>query len=183
MKDFFPELNEEETAQLEPFLMAKSATVGTILVELGSTDRDLYLLKSGACEVYQKFCIGQKLFALRVGTLGGPVILGEANLLLGEKRNATIIVSKDMEYFKLSHENFNTIRKEHAGLTIKLLDELGKVACRRYLGMQKAMMERFLMEEPSPTKGLDYLKKFIGNVHPCSRELAKKLFGIDQPSI
>lgn len=183
MHNLLPNLNPSELEVFAKYLTNHQVSKGTILVELGSSERDLYLLISGTCEVYQKFKLGAQLFALRVGALEAPSILGEANLLLSEKRNATIIVSKDMIYHKLSPEDFDRLKVEHPAIAIKLLEEIGSAVSKRFLTMQKTLMDKFLAEEPRPSKGLDYLKKFMGNAHPCSAELARKLFNIEQPAM
>ena len=183
MKAFFPSLTPEEGNVVQGYTSSHQAKVGTILVELGSDDRDLYLLKSGSCEVYQKFRLGEKLYALRVGNLEAPLVLGEANLLLGEKRNATIIIAQELEYYKLTLKDYELLKTQHPAIAIKVLEEIAKVSSRRFLGFQKLLMERFLAEEPRPSGGIQYLKKFVGQVYPCSAELAKKLFNMDQPPV
>lgn len=183
MQHFLPNLSIEEVEKFKNYLSSHTAPVGTVLVELGSDSRDLYFLESGACEVYQKFTIGGELFALRVGSLTPPVILGEANLLLDTKRNATIIVSKEMIYYRLRYEDFCTLRKEEKDITIKLFEQIGQLVTERFLGMQQKLVTQFLEETPRPTAGIKYLSRYMGNVMPCSPELARKIFNIEQPDI
>ena len=183
MQQLIPGLTGPEQEMIDQYVTRHQAPKGTILVELGSADRDLFFLRSGTCEVYQKFKLGSKLFALRVGMIEAPAILGEANLLLGEKRNATIIISKDMEYNKLSPESFEKLKAEQPAIALKLLEAIGSAVSRRFLHMQRSLLDKFLAEEPAPSKGLEYLKKFMGNAHPCSPELAKKLFNMEQPKM
>lgn len=183
MQHFVPELTLEEVERFKNYLSAHTAPVGTVLVELGSNDRDLYLLETGNCEVYQKFAMGEDLFALRVANLSPPMMLGEANLLLGTKRNATIIVSKEMVYYKLTHHDFMRIRAEEKDIAIKLLERIGQLVTERFLDMQKKLVDRFLAETPMPTQGIKYLRRFMGNVMPCSPELARKIFNMEQPKI
>ena len=183
LKEFIPTLSDAEEAILDGYLTKQKAQTGSILVELGSDDRDLFFLSTGVCEVYQKFMLGRQLFALRVGVLKAPVMLGEANMLLGEKRNATIIISQDMLYKKLSYAAFEEIKEKHKELAIKMLEQFGVVASKRFLNWQQLMMDRFLEAAPQPVMGMKYLKKFMGNAHPCSPELAAKLFNIKQPAL
>jgi CRP-like cAMP-binding protein len=183
MQHYLPDLTVEEVELFKNFLSAHTAPLGTILVELGDDDRDLYFIESGLGEIYQKFTLGENLFALQVGTLKPPAMLGEANLLLGTRRNATIIVSKEIVYFRLSYEDFCAIKTEHPALAIKLLERVGQLATTRFLDMQKSLVDRFLAEIPAPRQGIKYLERFMGSVRPCSPELARKIFNMDQPAI
>lgn len=183
MQHYLPELTVPEVELFKNYLSTHTAPVGTVLVELDDDNRDLYFIESGIAEVYQKFTLGDQLFALQVGTLKAPVMLGEANLLLGAKRNATIIVAKEMVYFRLTYKDYLEIRKEHPEIALKLLERLGQLASSRYLGMQKTLMERFLAEVPAPRQGIKYLERFMGSVRPCSPELAEKIFNMKQPEI
>jgi CRP-like cAMP-binding protein len=183
MQHFLPELTLQEVESFKNHLSAHTAPMGTVLVELGSDNRDLYFLETGSCEVYQKFTIGSKLFALRVATLTPPIMLGEANLLLGTKRNATIIVSSEMVYYRLGYQDFCALKEDHKDIAIKLLECIGRLTTQRYLDMQKKLVDRFLAQMPQPTEGIKYLSRFMGNVMPCTPELARKIFNIEQPDI
>lgn len=181
MQQFLPELTIQEVESLKNYLSAHVASVGTVLVEMGDDDRDLFFLETGNCEVYQKFTMGKQVFALHVGTLNAPVIMGEANFLLDTTRNATIIVSSEMVYYRLSYNDFCVLKEQHKEVAITLLEGIGKQVSERFLDMQKKLVDRFLVQLPQPSEGIKYLNRFMGNVTPCSPELAHKIFNIKQP--
>lgn len=185
MASFLTDVSEDERRTLKSLIKEETAEVGAILTEMGSKERDLIFLESGTLEVYQKFTLAHKVFALRVGSVSAPAIIGEANLLLGEKRNATLVVGKPHPavFYRLGVKDYEHLKLSHPQLTIRLLEEIGKLTSRRFLDFQKKLVDKFLVQAPAPLAGLEYLKKFMGNAHPCSKKLAQKLFKIEQPAL
>lgn len=181
MQQLLAGCTDSDIDAIKRYMVTRKAATGTILVEMGATDRDMYILEEGGCEVYQQVMMAGKPFAMRVGKIEAPALLGEANLLMGEKRNATVIVSKDTTCRVLSHTAYQKMKEENPALAVKLLEAINIQVSRRFLDSQKLWMEKLISTSPSPEMGLDYLKKILGNVTPCSPGLAKKLFKLNQP--
>ncbi len=180
LEKLIPGLTPEEGQILKPYFKAKTAPVGSILIEYGQTDRDLYFLISGNYEIYRKVKYSNRLAALKVASLEAPLLLGEGNLLLQQERNATILVSRQAKYFMLEYDDFLKIRSEHPLIAIKLLEYAGHVMTKRFNELQNMVFTKLISNSPTLEIAKDRLKKFIasGDVVPCSPELAKKLFGI-----
>ncbi len=180
LEKLIPGLTPEEGQILKPYFKAKTAPVGSILIEYGQTDRDLYFLISGNYEIYRKIQYSNRLAALKVASLEAPLLLGEGNLLLQQERNATILVSRQAKYFMLEYDDFLKIRSEHPLIAIKLLEYAGHVMTKRFNELQNMVFTKLISNSPTLEIAKDRLKKFIasGDVVPCSPELAKKLFGI-----
>ncbi len=180
LEKLIPGLTPEEGQILKPYFKAKTAPVGSILIEYGQTDRDLYFLISGNYEIYRKVKYSNRLAALKVASLEAPLLLGEGNLLLQQERNATILVSRQAKYFMLEYDDFLKIRSEHPLIAIKLLEYAGHVMTKRFNELQNMVFTKLISNSPTLEIAKDKLKKFIasGDVVPCSPELAKKLFGI-----
>ncbi|MEC9292345.1 MAG: cyclic nucleotide-binding domain-containing protein [Pseudomonadota bacterium] len=180
LEKLIPGLTPEEGQILKPYFKAKTAPVGSILIEYGQTDRDLYFLISGNYEIYRKVQYSNRLAALKVASLEAPLLLGEGNLLLQQERNATILVSRQAKYFMLEYDDFLKIRSEHPMIAIKLLEYAGHVMTKRFNELQNMVFTKLISNSPTLEIAKDKLKKFIasGDVVPCSPELAKKLFSI-----
>jgi CRP-like cAMP-binding protein len=182
LEKLIPGLTVEEGQILKPYFKAKTAPVGSILIEYGDTGRDLYFLISGNYEIYRKVQYSNKLAALKVASLEAPLLLGEGNLLLQQERNATILVSRQAKYFMLEYDDFLKIRAEHPLIAIKLLEYAGHVMTKRFNQLQGMVFEKLIASSQSLDSAKEKLKRFIssGDVVPCSPELAKKLFGITE---
>jgi CRP-like cAMP-binding protein len=181
LEKLLPTFSADDMAVLKPLLIEKTAPRGAVLLEMGKEDRDLYLVVDGTCEVYQKFFIAGKLFALRVASIEAPLMLGETNMLLGEKRSAAVIVSTDVKYYVLPHKAVESLKTDHPHVAIRLLEHIASTVSRRFTLMQTNMRDKLLHSVDSPNMGLNYLRRYIGDVHVCSPALAKKLFNMDQP--
>lgn len=181
LEKLLPNLSAEDLDVIRPMLVEKKAPRGAILLEMGKDDRDIYLVSEGTCEIYQKFFIAGKLFALRVASVNAPLMLGETNMLLGEKRSAAVVVSADTTYYVLPYEKVQEIKEQHPAIAIKFLEHIAAMVSRRFTNQQTNMRDKLLHSVDSPNMGVKYLRRFIGDVHVCSPALAKKLFNMEQP--
>lgn len=172
-------LTEEEAQFIEQQMQAKEAALGEILVAQGTTGQDLYFLIAGTCDVYRKMRLGGHVCALHIVTLEGPTLLGEANLLLNQERNATVVArDENVKYLILPHTGYLKIEKERPNVALKLLGHAGKVVASRFIQQNDSFQDRVINQEQDPQKGLAMLKKFSAGVKFCKPDTARKLFGI-----
>ena len=178
LEKFILDLTKEEAATIEAYMQPKLASAGTVLIEQGSNDRNLFFLISGEYEVYQKLEIAHSFHALKLAGLTGPILFGEANLLCNQERNATVLVRSDCKYLELPYEAFEEIRESHPRIALKLITYAGAVTAQRYSDIHNKLQTKMFAHAEDFQKGLLWMKKYMGDVQKCSAELAKKLFKI-----
>lgn len=176
---FLTGIEEEQEKKLLGYLKAGKGERGDVLLEQGDQERDLYFLIEGTFEVYQKISLAGRMCALKVNSLEAPLIIGEGNLFLQSTRKATILISGDVKYFILTAEKFEELKKDEPEIAIQVLENAGKVVTKRFLKLQDTFQQRIIAEAGSSQAAMAYLKKYVGEAHVCSPQLAKKLFGSD----
>ena len=173
-------LTAEEAQHIEREMHAKEAKMGEVLVSQGSTDQDLYFVIAGKCDVYRKMRLAGHICALHVASLKGPTLLGEANLLLNQERNASVVASDDsVKYLILPLSGYLKIRKDHPNVALKLIEHAGKVVAARFIQQNDSFQDRVINQEPDPQSAMALLKKLSTGVNFCKPDMARKLFGID----
>lgn len=177
----FATFTPEDVATLMPYLTRQTAERGTVIIDTGSEDRSLIMLVKGGCEVYQKFVLANNLYALRTAGLDAPRMFGETNMLLGDKRQSTVIASSEVQLLTLSYDKFLEMKTQNPDLAMKVLEHIGVELSKRFFGMQKNMLHRLTADAPTPQIAVAMLRKYVGETHVCSAALAKKLFNLKQP--
>ena len=176
MRKFLPQLNEKEEQILSSYLTTHTSPVGTLLVEMGSEQQELYFLDAGICEVYQQFTLGRRLFAVRIGVLRAPVMAGELNLIQEGKRMATVIVAQEAQYRVLTGEAYAKLKQEQPVIAVYLLEAIGRTLGERQRNGQQRQLHKIIGDALSSEMVLNNIEKFIGHVIPCPPALAEKLF-------
>lgn len=172
-----PELTEEESKILKPYLEAKVANAGTLLIEQGEDLRDLLFMFQGKYEIYQRVSIVGVLVAVKIASVEPPVLFGEGSLFSRYKRAATILTVEEGKYFKMPYEKFCELREEHPAIAIKLLDYAGNVIAQRYNDARSIIYDNILQDAKTSDHALELLERYVGGAHVCSHDLADKLFG------
>ena len=176
LRNFIEDLTKEESAKIESLMSAKTAVPGTVLIEQGSEDRNLFFIITGEFEVYQKLKIAAAYHVVKLASLKGPNILGEANLLSDNERNASILIKTECKYLELSYENFEKLKDSDPAIALKLVTFAGAIASQRYSTLHSNLQTKMFSEAEDLQKGILWMKKYIGDVQKCSPEIAKKLF-------
>ena len=172
-------LTADEAAHIEEQMLAKEARKGSVLVSQGNNDQDLYFLIAGHCDVYRKMRLAGHVCALHIASLAGPSLLGEANLLLNQERNATVLASSEqVKYLILPLTGYLALRKNHPQTALKLIEHAGKIVAARFIKQNDNLQERMVNQAATPELALQMLKKLSGGVSFCKPETAQKLFGI-----
>ena len=172
-----PELTDEESKTLRPYLEAKTAPVGSLLIEQGQDSKDLLFMFQGKYDVYQGISIAGVLIAVRIATDEPPTLFGEGSLFSDFERSATVLTVEEGKYFKLPYNRFCDLREEHPAIALKLLDHAGSVISERYNSIRSTIYDNILKEAKTSDHAMELLTSYIGASHVCNSELAEKLFG------
>ncbi len=178
LERFIPYLTKDEAEIIENLMVAKEAPTGTILIEQGARDRNMFFIVSGTYEVYQKIIIASAYHAVKIATTTGPTLFGEASLLSNQERNASVVVQDDCRYLELSYENFKELSNSQPDIALKLVTYAGSIIAERYLNLHNQLQDKLFADADNFQKGLLWMRKYLGDVQKCPAETAKKLFKI-----
>ncbi len=89
---------------------------GAVIVAQGDEGDKFYLIRRGAVDVLRTTVDETRL----VATLGAGAFFGEAALLTGEPRNATVIAREETEVYALNQEDFQAVVKASASFEEEL---------------------------------------------------------------
>lgn len=176
LEKFVTDLTKEEASVIEGMMTAKEAPAGRVLIEQGSHDRSLFFLISGEYEIYQKLEIAYSFHAIKIATLTGPTLFGEASLLSKQERNATVLVKQDCKYLELSEEGFEQLKESQPSIALKLVIYAGGIVAQRFTGLNNNLQKKMFAKAEDVAKGLLWIQRYMGDVQKCSPEVAKKLF-------
>ena len=98
-------------------------TAGAIITRQGDPGDKFYVIRSGCVDILIDSGAGPKW----VATLGKGDFFGEAALLTGDPRNATVVAKNDLEVYSLGKEDFQSVI--HASATFE--EELRKALFSR----------------------------------------------------
>jgi len=104
--DILRGLTEEELRTLVPSVAERQFGAGEMIVRQGEVGESMYVIRNGAAEVTLKTPTGE---VHRVASLGKSNFFGEAALLLGEPRNASIKALTDVEVLEMDREGFTSL--------------------------------------------------------------------------
>ena len=178
LEKLLPELQPDDVKVLESACVMRSAPIGTVLIEQGSTNRDLFFLVSGGYEVYQKVSMAHRYFAIKIASLSGPLVFGEVNFLTATERSATVLISREAKYLRLPYEAAEKVCDEHPRIAINLYRATSRTVAERLIAHQQKIMERMIANASQPTQALLLMQQYIGEAKVCPPELAAKLFNI-----
>lgn len=178
LEKFILDLTKEEASVIEACMTPKTAQAGTVLIEQGSTDRNLFFLISGEYEIYQKLEIAYAFHAVKIASLTGPILFGEANLLCNQERNASVVLKSECKYLELPFEKFEECKNNNPEIALKLVTYAGAVTAQRYSSLNQSIQNKMFAKAEDFQKGLLWVKKYMGDVQKCRPEIAKKLFKI-----
>jgi len=133
--DFLHKMPEQEIRLLVPHVQVHEFGTGETLVSQGDTGDTMYIIRRGKVEILGRTENG----SLRhIAVLGRPQIIGEAGMMTGEPRNATIRAQTDVEVLELNRESFAELFKKHP----EAVEQIGEVIANR------ASEREALLKEP-----------------------------------
>ncbi|MCA9522389.1 MAG: mechanosensitive ion channel family protein [Myxococcales bacterium] len=121
--ELFRSLSDRERRDLAPSLRYTPFVAGEVLTRQGAEAHWLYMLVSG--EVSVRVAIvdaGER----EVSRLGAGDFFGEAALLTGEPRNATVVALSDVTCLRLDRERFLEIFRQRPDVAMEVADILAR---------------------------------------------------------
>jgi putative ABC transport system ATP-binding protein len=101
----FSRLTPRTLTEVADEMVAEKHPAGTVIVRQGDAGDKFYVIRSGTVDVL----IGDGASRRTVATLGKGDFFGEAALLTGEPRNATVVAKEDVEVYTLGKEQFQAV--------------------------------------------------------------------------
>lgn len=121
---FLPALSQRDWLKLLQYTETLRYLSGATVLAAGDTDRSLYIITFGRCELINKGK-GAKV-VLDAGT-----VFGEQSFLDGQPQPATVKVIGDGELLRLSPTSFETLAAYYPDLARTILFDLGRVLSLR----------------------------------------------------
>ncbi len=106
--DLFGGLNPTETRTIAERLTYSPFAEGEIITRQGNIAHWLYILTAGEADIVIDAEGSERRF---VSTLGGGSFFGEAGLLTGAPRSATVVARTNVECYRLDKASFETVLK------------------------------------------------------------------------
>jgi putative ABC transport system ATP-binding protein len=101
----FTRLTPRTLTQAADHALHERFPAGTVVVRQGDPGDKFYVIRSGRVDVI----VSDGATAKVVATLGKGDFFGEAALLTGAPRNATVVAKEDLEVYSLSKEDFQAV--------------------------------------------------------------------------
>jgi len=120
--DIFSHLREEEYQMLDQHASMREIKRGDILYLYGSSDKKLYMLKTGAVKITKLTPGGRELI---IDIIKGGSLFGEMAAIEDRERDETAVVVEDGLLCELSRPDFDQMQKMIPGLSIRLTKMIG----------------------------------------------------------
>ncbi len=124
----FKDLTQMELIQVAKEVKNKKLPKGTIVIEEGSEEGSLFILKSGSAKVYR---IDQKGRKKILGKFEKGQWFGEVSLIDHLPRSASCILEEDSELLEITKESFHKLMEESLELKAKLQQKLLEDLCKK----------------------------------------------------
>lgn len=115
--DVFAALTPATLSEVADKMKPERYPSGTVIVRQGDPGDKFYLIRSGAATVTVDDGSGPRTLA----TLSQGTIFGEAALISGEPRNATVTASNDITLYTLGKDDFKAVLEQSATFKEQLL--------------------------------------------------------------
>jgi hypothetical protein len=116
----FAKLSAQECSILAAYLEAKTLLKEAPLFQQGDFGDAMYIVKSGALEIYKNDVFG----SVRVAEVRPGGLVGEMALVENKPRSANVRASEDSRLLVLSRSAYADLKKVHAQVATKFQDEL-----------------------------------------------------------
>jgi CRP-like cAMP-binding protein len=110
-------------------LVRRSFRGGEIVINEGSTDRDLFLMTRGTASV--RVDLPGQGRQRRLASFSAGTVFGEVALLDQQPRSATVTADEKVVCYVLSEDAFHALGESHPDIAIKILTNLGRELSRR----------------------------------------------------
>lgn len=126
--DFLREMSDDELRLLVPNVQVHEFGAGETLVRQGDTGDSMYIIRRGKVEVLGRTDNGA---TRRIAVMHRPQIMGEAAMMTGEPRNATLRAQTDVEVLELNRESFAELFKRHPEAVEQISEVIANRASER----------------------------------------------------
>jgi len=120
--DIFSHLREEEYQMLDQHASMREIKRGDILYLYGSSDKKLYMLKTGAVKITKLTPGGRELI---IDIIKGGSLFGEMAAIEDRERDEAAVVVEDGLLCELSRPDFDQMQKMVPGLSIRVTKMIG----------------------------------------------------------
>jgi CRP-like cAMP-binding protein len=132
--DFLRPMSEQEIRLLVPHAQVHEFGAGETLFAQGDTGDTMYVIRRGKVEVLARTDNGSMR---HIAVMGRPQIVGEAGMMTGDPRNATIKAQTDVEVLELNRESFAELFKTHP----EAVEQISEVIANRASEREKLLKE------------------------------------------
>ncbi|MGH7781728.1 MAG: cyclic nucleotide-binding domain-containing protein [Candidatus Binataceae bacterium] len=129
---FLAELGDDDLRFLVSAVQVHQFGAGEVLVREGETGETMFIVRRGTVEVIGTAADGS---ARHLAYGGAAQIYGEAALLAGDPRNATIKAVTDTEVLEMNREGFARLFREHP----KAAEAISEIVAQRQLDREKTL--------------------------------------------
>lgn len=124
----FKGLDQMELIQVAKKIKNRKVKKGTIMIEEGSDEGSLFILKKGKATVYRLSKKGEKKV---LGKFEKGQWFGEVSLIDHLPRSASCIIEEDSELLEIPKEAFHELMEESLVLKVKLQRKLLEDLCKK----------------------------------------------------
>lgn len=124
----FKDLDQMEIIQVAKKIKNRKVKKGTLIIEEGSEEGSLFIIKKGKATVYRLSKKGEKKV---LGKFEKGQWFGEVSLIDHLPRSASCIIDEDSELLEITKEDFHTLMEEFPELKTKLQEKLLQDLCKK----------------------------------------------------
>ena len=117
--DFLRDLDEKSLAMLLPGVQVHQFGAGEVLMRQGEPGETMYVIRHGKVDVVAHSVDGSERYRT---VLGSSQVVGEAALLTGEPRSATVRARTDVEVMEVGREGFTHLLKQNPNTALAISD-------------------------------------------------------------
>jgi hypothetical protein len=132
--DFLRDLDDDALRMVLSSAQVHDFGAGEVLMRQGDPGDSMYIIRYGKVEVRLRAADGSER---HLATMGSSQVIGEAALLTGEPRTATIRAIEDVEVIELTRDGFTRLFKQNAD-TAKAISE---IASKRLIEREAALAQ------------------------------------------
>jgi CRP-like cAMP-binding protein len=120
----FEDLNRDELALIEPYLICRDIKQGTVIYKQGEHGNSICFVVEGALDVIKK---GDDNNEVQVASLRKGQAVGEMAIIDGFTRSATIRAQSDSSILILKRDDFNKCIDQNPAMGVKILKALARM--------------------------------------------------------
>ena len=124
----FSELTQMELVQVAKTVRNHRLKKGTLIIEEGSEEGSLFILKSGLASVHRITKRGEKKI---LGRFASGDWFGEVSLIDHLSRSASIVLEEDSALIEIKKEDFQVLMRADQALRCKLQEALMNDLCQK----------------------------------------------------